>query len=147
MKTLLTGGTVVSMDPAVGDLDRGDVLIEDGVIVEVAGRIDAPDAEVIDATDRIVMPGFVDNHRHTWQTAFRGVGADWTFPEWAAAMHGTVKPFLISEQEWVLDPLPGTARIPNGFGCAGRPRSLGSSCPGAWLLATVRDEAAGSLTP
>lgn len=92
MKTLLSGGTVVSMDPAVGDLARGDVLIEDGVIVEVAERIDAPDAEVIDATDRIVMPGFVDNHRHTWQTAFRGVGADWTFAEWAVAMHGTVKP-------------------------------------------------------
>ncbi|WP_328693435.1 amidohydrolase family protein [Streptomyces phaeochromogenes] len=91
-KTLLTGGTVVSMDPAVGDLVRGDVLIEDGVIVEVAERVDAPDAEVIDATDRIVMPGFVDNHRHSWQTAFRGVGADWTFPEWALAMHRTVKP-------------------------------------------------------
>ncbi|MGW3286619.1 amidohydrolase family protein [Streptomyces sp. NPDC001002] len=91
-KTLLTGGTVVSMDPAVGDLDRGDVLIEDGVIVEVAPRIDTAHAEVIDATDRIVMPGFVDNHRHSWQTAFRGVGADWTFPEWARAMHGTVKP-------------------------------------------------------
>ncbi|WP_329258611.1 amidohydrolase family protein [Streptomyces sp. NBC_01478] len=92
MKTLLTGGTVVSMDPAVGDLERGDVLIEDGVIVAVAERVDAPDAEVIDATDRIVMPGFVDNHRHSWQTAFRGVGADWTFPEWALAMHRTVKP-------------------------------------------------------
>ncbi|MFD5859726.1 amidohydrolase family protein [Streptomyces chartreusis] len=92
MKTLLSGGTVVSMDPAVGDLARGDVLIEDGVIVEVAERIDAPDAEVIDAADRIVMPGFVDNHRHSWQTAFRGIGADWTFAEWAVAMHGTVKP-------------------------------------------------------
>ncbi|MET8982780.1 amidohydrolase family protein [Streptomyces sp. NPDC004539] len=92
MKTLLTGGTVVSMDPAVGDLAPGDVLVEDGVIVEVAARIDAPDAEVIDATDRIVVPGFVDNHRHTWQTAFRGAGADWTFAEWAVAMHGTVKP-------------------------------------------------------
>jgi cytosine/adenosine deaminase-related metal-dependent hydrolase len=62
------------------------------VIVEVAERVDAPEAEVIDATDRIVMPGFVDNHRHAWQTAFRGVGADWTFPEWAVAMHRTVKP-------------------------------------------------------
>ncbi|MGW2326087.1 amidohydrolase family protein [Streptomyces sp. NPDC001700] len=92
MRTLLTGGTVVSMDPAVGDLERGDVLIEDGVIAEVAESIEAPDAEVIDATDRIVMPGFVDTHRHTWQTAFRGVGADWTFPEWAVAMHGTLKP-------------------------------------------------------
>ncbi|KUN00196.1 hydrolase [Streptomyces yokosukanensis] len=92
MKTLLTGGTVVSMDPAVGDLDRGDVLIEDGVIVEVAERIDVPDAEVIDATDRIVLPGFVDTHRHTWQTAFRGVGADWTFADYLAAIHGTLRP-------------------------------------------------------
>ncbi|MFC8519706.1 amidohydrolase family protein [Streptomyces sp. NPDC057257] len=101
MKTLLTGGTVVSMDPAVGDLDRGDVLIEDGVITAVAERIDAHDAEVIDATDRIVMPGFVDNHRHSWQTAFRGVGADWTFPEWALAMHGTVKPHYRPEDVYV----------------------------------------------
>ncbi|MEV7283115.1 amidohydrolase family protein [Streptomyces sp. NPDC093252] len=95
MKTLLTGGTVLSMDPAVGDLARGDVLIEDGVIVQVAAQIDAAGAgagtEVIDATDRIVMPGFVDNHRHTWQTTFRGIGADWTFAEWDAAIHGTVK--------------------------------------------------------
>lgn len=77
MKTLITGGIVVSVDAAVGDFQRGDVLIEDGVIVNVAERIEAPDADVIDATDRIVMPGFVDSHRHTWQTAFRGVGADW----------------------------------------------------------------------
>ena len=97
MRTLITGGTVLSMDPAIGDLERGDVLVTDGVITEIAERIDAPDADVIDATDRIVMPGFVDNHRHTWQTAFRGVGADWTFPEWAVAMHGTVKPHYLPE--------------------------------------------------
>lgn len=101
MKTLLTGGTVLTMDPAVPDLVRGDVLIEHGVIVEVAARIDAPDAEVIDATDRIVMPGFVDNHRHSWQTAFRGAGADWTFPEWAQAMHRTVKPHYRPEDVYV----------------------------------------------
>jgi 5-methylthioadenosine/S-adenosylhomocysteine deaminase len=101
MKTLISGGTVVSMDPAVGDLDRGDVLIQDGVIVEVAGRIHAPDAEVIDASERIVMPGFVDNHRHNWQTAFRGIGADWTFPQWAAAMHGTVKPHYTPEDVYI----------------------------------------------
>ncbi|MBO3678737.1 amidohydrolase family protein [Streptomyces sp. NEAU-YJ-81] len=101
MRILLTGGTVVSMDPAVGDLERGDVLIEDGVIVEVAEAIEAPDAETIDATDRIVMPGFVDTHRHTWQTAFRGIGADWTFPEWAVAMHGTLKPHFRPEDVYL----------------------------------------------
>ncbi|MEW1646016.1 amidohydrolase family protein [Streptomyces sp. NPDC091219] len=101
MKTLISGGTVVSMDPAVGDLGRGDVLIENGKIADVSERIDAPDAEVIDASDRIVMPGFVDNHRHSWQTAFRGAGADWTFPEWAQAMHGTVKPHYQPEDVYL----------------------------------------------
>ncbi|GAS88773.1 amidohydrolase family protein [Mycolicibacterium brisbanense] len=101
MKTLLTGGTVISMDPAVGDFGRGDVLIDDGVIVDVAARIDAPDAEVIDATDRIVMPGLVDNHRHTWQTALRGVGADWTFADYLAAIHGTLRPQYLPEDVYL----------------------------------------------
>lgn len=92
MRTLITGGTVISMDPAVGDLTRGDVLVTDGVITGIAARIEAPDAEIIDATDRIVLPGFVDTHRHTWQTAFRGCGADWTFGQYLVAMHDTVKP-------------------------------------------------------
>jgi cytosine/adenosine deaminase-related metal-dependent hydrolase len=92
MKTLITGGMIVSLDPAVGDFGRGDVLITDGVITAVAERIEAEGAAVIDATDRIVMPGFVDNHRHTWQTAFRGIGADWTFDDYVVAMHGTLKP-------------------------------------------------------
>jgi cytosine/adenosine deaminase-related metal-dependent hydrolase len=101
MKTVLTGGAVVSMDPGVGDFERADVLLEDGVIVGVAERIDAPDAEVIDASDRIVMPGFVDSHRHTWQTAFRGVGADWTFPEYVAGMHGMLKPHYRPEDVYL----------------------------------------------
>jgi 5-methylthioadenosine/S-adenosylhomocysteine deaminase len=101
MRTLISGGAVVSLDPAVGDLDRGDVLIDDGVIVEVAERIDAPEAEVIDATDRIVLPGFVDTHRHTWQTAFRGLGADWTFADYLAAVHGTMKPHYRPEDVYL----------------------------------------------
>ena len=101
MTTLITGGTVVSMDPAIGDLDRADVLITDGVIAEISEHIDAPDAEVIDATDRIVLPGFVDNHRHTWQTAFRGIGADWTFDDYAAGMHGALKPHYRPEDVYL----------------------------------------------
>ncbi|MEU7478284.1 hypothetical protein AB0A63_20030 [Lentzea sp. NPDC042327] len=70
------------MDLATGDLASGDVLITDGVITEAAEQIDAPDAEVIDATGRIVLPDFVDIHRHTWQTQFCGLGADWTFDDY-----------------------------------------------------------------
>jgi 5-methylthioadenosine/S-adenosylhomocysteine deaminase len=128
MRTLLTGGTVISLDPAVGDLDRGDVLLQDGVIVEVAERIDAPDAEVIDATDRIVLPGFVDTHRHTWQTAFRGVGADWTFAQYLVAMHGTVKPHYRPEDVYLgnllgrLEALhSGVTTMVDWFHCAQSP--------------------------
>jgi len=92
MRTLLRGGLVVSLDPAVGDLPTGDVLIEDGRIAAVAATVDAAGAEVVDATGKIVMPGFVDTHRHTWQTAFRGVGADWTFDQYRVAMHAVLGP-------------------------------------------------------
>src|SRR5215472_6356035 len=91
-RPLLRGGMVVSMDPAVGDLLPGDVLIEDGRIAAVAATVDTADAEVVDAIGKIILPGFVDTHRHTWQTAFRGIGADWTFDQYRVAMHGTIRP-------------------------------------------------------
>jgi cytosine/adenosine deaminase-related metal-dependent hydrolase len=68
------------------------VLLEDGRISAVAERIDAPGAEVLDATGMLVLPGFVDTHRHTWQALFRGIGADWTFAEYGRAMHGVLRP-------------------------------------------------------
>ena len=70
-RLLLRGGTVLTVDADLGDLPKGDVLIEGDTIVQVAPQIDA-DAEVLDAGGRIVIPGFVDTHRHTWETAIRG---------------------------------------------------------------------------
>ncbi len=78
MKTLIRNAFVVSVDPAIGDIDGGDILIENGVIVDVARALDAAGAEVIDATGCIAMPGFVDAHRHLWEGALRGVAADWS---------------------------------------------------------------------
>ena len=64
------------MDPEVGDVYGGDVLVEDDRIAAVSRAIDAGDAEVIDAGDCIVIPGFVDSHRHTWETVIRGIAPD-----------------------------------------------------------------------
>lgn len=72
----LRGGWIISVDPAIGDLRQGDVLIEADKIIAVGPSVDAPDAEVIDASDMIVLPGFVDTHRHTWQTCVRHRYAD-----------------------------------------------------------------------
>ncbi|WP_410619601.1 amidohydrolase family protein [Amycolatopsis sp. cmx-8-4] len=97
MGTLVRGGTVISVDPAIGDLPRGDVLVEDGRIGAVAERVDAPGADVLDATGMLVLPGFVDTHRHTWQAVFRGLAADWTFARYGPAMHGLLRPLYRPE--------------------------------------------------
>jgi 5-methylthioadenosine/S-adenosylhomocysteine deaminase len=85
--TLIRGGIVVSMDPAVGDFPRGDVLIENALIKAVAPSLDAPGAEVIDASGCIVLPGLVNAHQHTWQTALRGVASNWTILEYFHHVH------------------------------------------------------------
>lgn len=84
---LIRGGIVVSMDPAIGELRRGDVLVEGEHIQAVAERIDAPGAEVIDASGCIVLPGLVNAHQHTWQTALRGVAGNWTILEYFHHVH------------------------------------------------------------
>jgi 5-methylthioadenosine/S-adenosylhomocysteine deaminase len=70
---VLSGGTVITMDPVLGDLPRGDVHVRDGAVVAVAPAIEVPGAERIDATGTIVMPGFVDTHWHMWNTLARGL--------------------------------------------------------------------------
>lgn len=75
-RLLLKGGWVLSMDPAIGDLRVGDVLIEGDSILAVSPKIGNVDAECIDAQGTIVLPGFVDTHRHTWQSCVRHRYAD-----------------------------------------------------------------------
>jgi cytosine/adenosine deaminase-related metal-dependent hydrolase len=78
-RLLIKGGAVVSVDPAIGELREGDVLVEDDTIVEVAPQIAADDAEVLDASKMVVMPGLVDSHRHLWQTGTRADSMDQVF--------------------------------------------------------------------
>ena len=77
-RTIIKNGTVISLDPAVGDFDEADILIEDGEIVDVGTGLSASNADEIDASDHIVVPGFVDSHIHLAQTQVRGVAGDWS---------------------------------------------------------------------
>ncbi|MEE9256811.1 MAG: cytosine deaminase, partial [bacterium] len=86
-RTLIRGGRVLTLDPSLGDLAGGGVLIEDGRIREVGSRLDAPDAETIDAGGMIVLPGLVNAHQHTWQTGLRGVAGDWSLGDYRRRMH------------------------------------------------------------
>ncbi|MET8266159.1 amidohydrolase family protein [Micromonospora arida] len=76
-------GLVLTMDDAHTVLPGADVLVIGGRIAQVGVGLTAPDdALEIDATDGILMPGMVDTHRHLWQTAMRGYGADWTLTQY-----------------------------------------------------------------
>jgi len=73
---LIKGGAVMSMDPKVGDFATGDVLVEGKKILAVGANLGGGDATVIDATGRIVMPGFIDTHHHQFETCLRSFLAD-----------------------------------------------------------------------
>jgi cytosine/adenosine deaminase-related metal-dependent hydrolase len=90
-RTLLKNGCVITMDPGLGELPVGDVLIEDGRIAAVERQIDA-DAEVVDCSGRIVIPGFVDSHRHTWETAIRGCAPNATLDDYFVEVLDTFAP-------------------------------------------------------
>ena len=86
MRTLIRGATVITLD-AQGDLPRGDVLVTGDTITEIAPALHVDDAQVVDATGCIVIPGLVNAHMHTWQTALRGLAANWTLLEYFQKMH------------------------------------------------------------
>jgi 5-methylthioadenosine/S-adenosylhomocysteine deaminase len=71
---LIKGGYVVTVDPELGDLPDGDVLVRDDIVAADCPELtaSAPCAEVIDARGRLVIPGLVDTHRHVWQGAIGG---------------------------------------------------------------------------
>jgi cytosine/adenosine deaminase-related metal-dependent hydrolase len=75
-KTILKNGIVLTLDKKVGNFHRADVLIEGTKIAAVAPNLNAEGAEVIDASDMIVMPGFVDTHRHIWEGILRNIATD-----------------------------------------------------------------------
>jgi cytosine/adenosine deaminase-related metal-dependent hydrolase len=89
-RTLIRGGWVVTMVPGAEPF-RGDVLVDGDRIAAGSARVDlqaADDVEVVDAAERIVLPGLVDSHRHLWQSALRGIACDWTLGEYFARMRG-----------------------------------------------------------
>ena len=75
-RILLRGGVVLSLDPKVGDFERADVLIDGKTIARIAPTITDAEAEVIDCSGTIVMPGFITTHHHQYETLQRSIIAD-----------------------------------------------------------------------
>jgi 5-methylthioadenosine/S-adenosylhomocysteine deaminase len=79
VKVLIAGGYVLAQPGA-------DVLIENGVITAVGAGLTAEGATVLDATGKVVIPGFVDTHRHMAHAPLRGIGADMNLDEYLAKL-------------------------------------------------------------
>ncbi|MBG0857069.1 amidohydrolase family protein [Streptomyces spinoverrucosus] len=87
--------------------------MRDDRIVAVGPDIPAAGAQVVDATDMIVMPGLVDTHRHLWQSATRQIAADWTLGQYAERMLGVIGPRFTAEDVYIAD-LMGALECLNG---------------------------------
>ncbi|MDO8209597.1 amidohydrolase family protein [Conexibacter sp. CPCC 206217] len=85
--TLLRGARVITMTPGRPDVERLDVLVVGDRIVAVGEGLSAAGASRFDLAGRIVLPGLVNAHLHTWQTPLRSLGADWGLAEYLSRIH------------------------------------------------------------
>lgn len=114
-KTLFKNGTVLTLDRSIGNFKNGDVLVEGSKIVDVGPEISISDCEVIDATGMIVMPGFVDTHRHTWESLVRNVGADWSLQKYLASIYyGNIGAKRRPEDDYIANLLGALEALDSG---------------------------------
>jgi 5-methylthioadenosine/S-adenosylhomocysteine deaminase len=92
----------------------GDVLIEGTKIVRVAENIEETDSEVVDASQMLIMPGLVDTHRHTWQTAIKGMSSDWSLPEYLAGIRSRIGPRFTPDDVYAATLLGATEALNSG---------------------------------
>ena len=114
---LIKGGCVLTLDRALGDFERADVLIEGQRISAVRPDISAPGAEVIEAADTIVMPGFVDTHRHMWQGILRNVLPDGSLDDYRTVVQRTFGAKYTPDDVYAGDLFSALGAIDSGVTC------------------------------
>jgi 5-methylthioadenosine/S-adenosylhomocysteine deaminase len=102
-RVLIRGGCVLTVDPRLGDFERADVLIEGSRIAAVGPDLDADADSIIDAAGMIVMPGFVDTHRHMWQGALRNILPDGLLSDYGRDITGAARSVFRPEDARVGD--------------------------------------------
>ena len=111
---LIKGACILSIDPRIGDLDPGDLLVIDERIAEVAPRIDAQADRIIDGTGTIVLPGLINAHVHTWETALRGIGNDWAGSDYFTFFHAKLAPLYTPQDTFIGTLIGALAQIDAG---------------------------------
>jgi 5-methylthioadenosine/S-adenosylhomocysteine deaminase len=85
-RILIRGGILLTQDSELGEMAGGDVLVEGDRIAEVGRSLSADGARVIEADGDVVIPGFIDTHRHTWETSIRTSAPDYTLGAYFGAI-------------------------------------------------------------
>ncbi|HYC80448.1 MAG TPA: amidohydrolase family protein, partial [Solirubrobacterales bacterium] len=120
-RVLIRGATVISMDPAVGDLPRGDILIEGSRIEAIGSDLGAAasqgQAVVVEAAGCIAIPGLVDAHRHCWQTQMRRLLADAGIAEYNDFFHFQLGPVYRPEDMYLGTKLAALGAVDSGVTC------------------------------
>jgi len=94
---------VLSLDPRVGDFDTADVLIDGTTIAAVGPNLTASNAQVIDASHAIVMPGLVDTHRHMWEGSLRNILPNGLLSDYTRDITGAARAVFRPEDAHVGD--------------------------------------------
>lgn len=112
---LFRGGTILTMDDALGEL-HGDLLVVGDAISAIGPDLEAPDgAEIVDATDHILMPGFVDGHRHCWQGSLRRLITEADLPVYMSVTHDGVARHYRPEDMYAGDLTALLGALDQGF--------------------------------
>lgn len=100
-RTVIRDAIVITVDDKLGNYWRADVLIEGSRIAAVAPDLEVGEARQIDAAGKLLIPGFVDAHRHVWQAAIRGVAADFSYLQYDFTVHGLMTPVYRPEDVYI----------------------------------------------
>jgi 5-methylthioadenosine/S-adenosylhomocysteine deaminase len=115
---VLKGGTILSMDLKVGDLVRGDLLIEGKKIVAIAPDLNPAGAQVIDARGTIIVPGFVDCHRHSWEAQLRRINPNSpTLADYSNATHLSFAKAYRPQDHYIANYLTAVGCVDAGITC------------------------------
>jgi cytosine/adenosine deaminase-related metal-dependent hydrolase len=114
MRTLIHCGWIVSMDDGAGSLKDGQILVEDDRIAAVGNALGASADAEIDARQMIAMPGLVNAHLHTFQSALRGLGSEWTAPEYFRHQAGDLSTRYTPEDNYLGNLMGALNQIDHG---------------------------------
>ena len=114
-KTLIKGGYVASLDKSIGDLPVGDVLIDGARIAAIGNDIQASDVEIIDARSKLVLPGLIDTHRHTWETVTRSLISEGDLAVYIKLFFGTLGPHYRPQDVYIGNLLGAIGALSSGI--------------------------------